>query len=136
MGYQTDVKIGGPIPLPASSGLVGVASTAAGRGVLWDSANAVLELAGDDDRVDFIVEEVDTDNNVAHAIPFTADRQFRARLSATPGTLAKGKLVKISANGLFMLGGTASDVNVAVCEQPSTANAAALVRPLGATITS
>ena len=136
MGYQTDVKIGGPIPLPASSGLAGVAATAAGRGVLWDAANAVLELAGDDDRVDFIVEEVDADTNTAHVIPFTADRQFRVRLSGTPGTLAKGKSVKISASGLFMLGGTASDVNVASCESPSTANAAALVRPLPATITS
>jgi len=137
MGYQTEVKIGGPVRLPAAAGVVAVATTGAGRGVKWDDSNANLALCADDDRIDFIVDEVHTGDNTASVLPVDASRQFRVRLDATPGTLALGKLVKIAAGGggLFALGGGASDINVAICEEVAGANGAALVRPLAGTIT-
>ena len=134
MGYQTDIQVGGPIRRAASSALVAVASTAPGRGVKWDATNAVLELCAGDDRVDFIVDEVHASTNEASVLPFSADRNFRVRLAASPGTLADGKLIKVddSGNGLFALGGAASDVNVAICEDPAGGSGAAKARPIPA----
>ena len=136
MGYQTEVKTGGPLRLPASAALVAQANPE-GRGVIWDNANANLILAGDDDRVEYIVDEIHSADSEASVLPFSAERNFRVRAGSTVGAVAKGKLIKVDATGgVFVLGGAASDVNVAVCEEPSGNSGRLLVRPLpGGTVT-
>lgn len=136
MGYQTEVKIGGPLRLPASAALVAQANPE-GRGVVWDSSNANLVLAGDDDRVEYIVDEIHSSDSEASVYPFSAERNFRVRAGATVGAVAKGKLIKVdTSGGVFVLGGGVSDVNVAVCEEPSGNSGALLVRALpGGTVT-
>ncbi len=132
MSYQTEVNLGGPITLPVAAGVVAVATTAAGRGVRWDAAAANLVLCAIDNRVDFILEEVDGPAATASCHPFTGQRNFRMRLAASVGTLLKGKAIKVddSGAGLFDVGGAAGDINVATCEEVSVASGAALGRAL------
>lgn len=130
MSYQTEVKIGGPLPLAASAAVVALVNPA-GCGVIWDAAAANLVISGDDGSPDYIIDEIDTVNSIASVFPFSNDRNFRVRLAASPGAVAVGKYAKSSATlGTFELGGAASDVNVGVFEDSSTAGGAALVRPL------
>lgn len=133
MSIQTEVKTGGPLRLPASAALVAQAN-AEGRGVVWDASNANLILATGDGRVDYIVDEIHDDDDTASVIPFSSERNFRIRLAASPGSLAKGKLIKVddSGLGLFATGGAASDVNVALCEESAAGGGYALARPIPA----